>query len=196
MKTNKVRLYEVAEAQRGFFTAKQARSCGYVSANHPYHVRAGTWVREHRGIYRLSSFPRSPEGQYVQWALWSRGRDDKPVGVYSHQTALSLHEISDVMPSKLHMTVPPSFRRNAPVPRILVIHKAALEPQDIEEKDGYRVVKPLRAIISLIDEGTEDRSHLRSALREALHKGLVTRRQVEQHPRRKELRTLLGGRLK
>jgi len=195
MKANRTRLYEIAEGQRGFFTTKQARSCGYVSPNHPYHVRTGAWVRECRGIYRLSSFPRSPEDQYALWSLWSRGRDDRPVGVYSHQTALSLHELSDVMPSKLHMTVPPSFRRNAPVPEILVIHKAALEPQEIEDREGYRVVTPLRAIIDLMDQGTEERSRIRSALLEALNKGLVTRRQIEQHARRKELHALLGGKL-
>jgi len=118
MKDNRTKLYEIAEGQRGFFTTKQARSCGYVSANHPYHVRTGAWVREHRGVYRLSAFPRSPEDQYVLWSLWSRGRDDRPVGVYSHQTALSLYELSDVMPSKLHMTVPPGFRRNTDIPKV------------------------------------------------------------------------------
>ena len=193
MKANQSRLYEIAEGQRGFFTTKQARSCGYVSATHPYHVRTGEWVREHRGIYRLSRYPRTPEDQLVMWSLWSRGRDDKPLGVYSHQTALSLHELSDVMPSKLHMTVPPSFRRNAPVPRILLIHRALLAPQDVEEREGYRVVTPLRAIIDLIDQGTEEHSRIRSALREALDRGLVTRRQIEQHTRRKELQALLGG---
>lgn len=41
--------------------------------------------------------------------LRSRGRDDKPQGVHSHETALSLHELSDINPAKLHMTVPPDF---------------------------------------------------------------------------------------
>ncbi len=192
MKANRTRLYEIAESQHGFFTTKQARLCGYVSPNHPYHVRTGEWVREHRGIYRLAHYPRTPEDQLVLWSLWSRGRDDRPVGVYSHQTALSLHELSDVMPAKLHMTVPPAFRRNADVPKILVLHKAGLESADIEEREGYRVVKPLRAIIDLLGEGTEDRSRLRSALRQALDSGLITRRRLEQHPCRRELRALLG----
>ena len=195
MKANQSRLYEIAEGQRGFFTTKQARSCGYVSATHPYHVRTGEWVREHRGIYRLSRYPRTLEDQLVMWSLWSRGRDDKPLGVYSHQTALSLHELSDLMPSKLHMTVPAAFRRNADTPKILVLQKAKLGPEDVEEREGYRVVKPLRAILDLIDAGTEDRSRLRSALREALNKGLVTRRQIEQHAQRKELQALLGDKL-
>lgn len=193
MKTNETKLYGIAEAQRGYFTTKQARACGFVSANHPYHVRTGEWIRECRGIYRLARFPRSDEDQFALWSLWSRGRDDRPVGVYSHQTALSLHELSDVMPGKLHMTVPPGFRRNAPVPRVLVLHKAELQSKEVEEREGYRVAAPLRAIADLVAEGTEDRSQLRRALRQALDRGLITRRQVDAHPLRKELQALLGG---
>ena len=194
MKTNEARLYRIAEAQRGYFTTKQACACGYVSAHHPYHVRTGEWIRERRGIYRLARFPRSDEDQFVLWSLWSRGRDDRPVGVYSHQTALSLYELSDIMPAKLHMTVPSGFRRNSPVPRVLVLHKANLHPGHIEEREGYRVVTPLHAIADLVAEGTEERSQLRRALRQALARGLITRRQIKAHPLCKELEMLLGGR--
>lgn len=45
----------------------------------------------------------------------------EPQGVYSHQTALTLHELTDVMPSRLHMTVPKTFRRGATIPKGLVI---------------------------------------------------------------------------
>jgi len=47
-------LYSLAESQSGFFTAKQAEALGYTSNKRIYHVRAGNWVREHRGIYRLA----------------------------------------------------------------------------------------------------------------------------------------------
>jgi hypothetical protein len=97
------------------------------------------------------------------------------------------------MPAKLHMTVPPGFRRNTDVPRVLVLHKANLHAEDVEEREGYRVAKPIRAITDLLIEGTEDRNQLRSALRESIDKGLITRRQIEQHARRKELQSLLGG---
>lgn len=109
------------------------------------------------------------------------------MGVYSHQTALSLHELSDVMPGKLHMTVPAGFRRNAPVPRVLILHKANLQPREIEEREGYRVVTPIRAITELLTEGTEDRGQLRRALRQALQRGLITRRQMDAHPLPKDL---------
>ena len=50
------------------------------------------------------------------WYLWSQNRQENPEGAYSHDTALSLHELSDIMPSKLHMTVPKRFRRNSRIP--------------------------------------------------------------------------------
>jgi len=35
------RLYEVAEAQQGFFTTKQAKAAGFAVNSHPYHVQVG-----------------------------------------------------------------------------------------------------------------------------------------------------------
>jgi predicted transcriptional regulator of viral defense system len=103
------KLYGIAEGQQGLFTAKQAKACGYADNTHPYHVRAGHWIREHRGIYRLERFPASDEEQLVLWSLWSANRREVPQGVYSHATALAIHELSDAMPAKLHMTVPPAY---------------------------------------------------------------------------------------
>jgi len=50
-------LYQIAEGQGGYFTAKQAASLGYTASKRNYHVGAGNWVREHRGIHRLALFP-------------------------------------------------------------------------------------------------------------------------------------------
>ncbi len=195
MKANENKLFEVAQGQKGYFTSKQALACGYAAANHPYHVRTGAWIREARGIYRLARFPRSDDGQYVRWSLWTRGRDDQPVGVYSHQTALSLHELSDVMPRRLHITVPDSFRRNAKIPAVLVLHKAELASADIEARDGFRVVTPIRAIAELLQQGGEDRAQLQRAMREAWDRGLITRNQLERHPARAALQDLLGRKM-
>jgi predicted transcriptional regulator of viral defense system len=194
MQKNEERLYEVASGQQGYFTAAQAVKCGYPTPNHVYHVKTGSWAREYRGLYRLARFPISPEGSYVLWSLWSRNRAGEPHGIYSHQTALSLHELSDFMPSRFHMTVPPRFRRNAPIPKSLILHRAAIEPRDLESRQGYRVVRPLRAIADLLREGTVDRTHLRTALRQALDRGLITRSDFNSHPDHRALRALLGKR--
>jgi predicted transcriptional regulator of viral defense system len=115
------RLYDIAEDQQVFFTTKQAKAVGFAENTHAYHIQAGNWIREHRGIYRLASFPQVERPDLMLWSLWSRNRAESDQGVYSHQTALSLHDLFNVMPAKLHMTVPRSFRRSSEMPRVLVL---------------------------------------------------------------------------
>ena len=98
------RLYDVASGQGGYFTSRQALDAGYGDNLHPYHVRAGNWVRERRGVYRLTQFPQPSRPDLMVLQLWSRNRQDEPQGVFSHTTALTLHDLSDAMPAKVDMT--------------------------------------------------------------------------------------------
>jgi predicted transcriptional regulator of viral defense system len=193
MKKSGQKLYQTAEAQQGYFTYRQALESGHSSPSHVYHVKTGSWIREYRGIYRLARFPAAQDGHYVLWTLWSRNEAGEPQGVFSHQTALSIHELSDVMPSKLHMTVPPRFRRTAAIPKVLVLHKANMPPEDVEQRQGYRVVKPLRAVDDLLREGSEAPDRLRQALLEGLRRGLIAQAELEGHPDRKLLEKLRKG---
>src|SRR5260370_2705208 len=84
-------------------------------------------LREHRGIYRLADFHTTERPELMLWYLWSQNRQEVPDGIYSHETALSLHELSDIMPSKLHMTVPRDLRRNSMIPEILILHRAHVD---------------------------------------------------------------------
>jgi predicted transcriptional regulator of viral defense system len=187
------RLYEMAEGQHGFFTTKQAKAAGFAENTHPYHVQAGNWIREHRGIYRLASFPRGDRPDLMLWSLWSRNRGEAGQGVYSHQTALSLYDLSDVMPAKLHMTVPKNFRRNSEIPRVLVLHFADLPQSDIGAVHGVRVTKPMRTILDLLEHGEVPLASLRQALREGLRRGLIRRSEIADARKRftgdKQLRT-------
>ena len=174
------RLFDVAEGQQGFFTAKQAKAAGFAENTHPYHVQVGNWIREHRGIYRLALFPIVEHPDLVKWALWSQNRDEVMEGVYSHQTALSLYELSDLNPAKLHMTVPTHFRRNSEIPAILVLHYADLARDDVQTAQGFKYTRPLRTILDLIEADSVERTFLRQALRQALHRGLITRSEVKR----------------
>ena len=173
------RLFEIAEAHQGFFTTKQAKVAGFAENTHPYHVQAGNWIREHRGIYRLALFPAGEHPDLVKWALWSRNRNEVTEGVYSHQTALSLYELSDLNPAKLHMTVPPHFRRSSEIPGILVLHYADLPREDVQASQGFEYTRPLRTILDLIEADTVERVFLRQALGQALSRGLITRQQLK-----------------
>ena len=175
------KLYEIAQSQQGFFTTKQATRAGFTEPTHPYHVRAGNWIREHRGIYRLADFPTTDRPDLMLWYLWSQNRLEIPQGTYSHSTALSQHELSDLMPSKLHMTVPKEFRRNV-IPDILVLHRAELKPSEVQEMHGVRITRPLRTITDLLQSNGTDRSQLKLALDEALRRGLIVRKEIERMP--------------
>lgn len=171
---NQLGLFAIAEGQGGFFTAKQAESAGFDRTNHSYHIRSGNWTREHRGIYRLAQYPAPPEADLILWFLWSRNREDAPQGVYSHATALRIYDLSDIMPAKIHMTVPQNFRRGAEIPKGLVLHWDDLPPGDIEEREGFRVTRPLRTLRDLVAEGGLPRDLLKQAFDEARSRGLIT----------------------
>ncbi|MFZ0883648.1 MAG: type IV toxin-antitoxin system AbiEi family antitoxin domain-containing protein [Candidatus Acidiferrales bacterium] len=184
------RLHQIAQSQAGFFTTKQAMRAGFDEKTHSYHVKAGNWVREHRGIYRLADFPNSERPDLILWYLWSQNRGEVPEGTYSHETALSIHELSDVMPSKLHMTVPKDFRRNSAIPGILILHRANIDSNDIQEMYGVRVTRPLRTILDLLRSKQVDDSQLKLAVNEALRRGVIAKTEID-HASPEDLRRSL-----
>jgi predicted transcriptional regulator of viral defense system len=173
------RLYAIAQSQQGFFTTKQAIRAGLAETTHSYHVKARNWIREHRGIYRLVDFPIPERPDLMLWYLWSQNRQEVLQGTYSHETALSLHELPDVMPSKLQMTVPKDFRRNSMIPEILILHRGNVDRRDVQETYGVRVTRPLRTIIDLLLSKHVDETQLKLAVNEALRRGLIGKQEIE-----------------
>src|SRR5919201_4413818 len=102
------RLLDVAGAQAGYFSAAQARAAGYSYQAQRYHAERGDWLRVGRAIYRLADWPAGPHEDLVRWNLWSGGR-----AVVSDESALSVHELGSADPARVHLTVPPGFRRRA-----------------------------------------------------------------------------------
>jgi len=169
------KLYNVASSQQGYFTAKQAFASGYSHRAQHYHKEKGHWIQIERGIFRVTNFPSSPYEDLVRWSLWSRNREDIPQAVMSHETALSVHEISDLMPGKIHLTVPPNFRKKSPGG--CIIHKNILQPEDIEKREGFMVTKPLKTIIDVAEGGISN-DYLEQALRDAFNKGILVPHQI------------------
>ena len=180
-KISEDRLYQIAAEQAGYFTTAQAIKAGFQDSTHPYHVQTGSWRREWRGIYRLARYPNSDDSHYVLWSLWSRNREGIPQGIYSHETALALFEPADVMPAKIHMTVPRSFRRHSQIPQVLDLHFGQIFSNEIEEREGYRVTKPMRTIIDLALEEMVSADIIRQAIREGKQRGIITPRVVESY---------------
>ncbi len=165
------RLYEFAVAQGGYFTASQAAEAGYPKQLQHYHVKRGNWLREDRGIYRLWEWPGSSHDDLIRWTLWSRG-----TAVVSHESAMAVHDISDLMPGKIHLTVPPGFRKKPP-PGI-VIYRGDLAPHEIEQREWFRVTTPLRTLIDLAQTWVSI-EHITRGIHDAVRKGLISDRHIE-----------------
>lgn len=168
-------LYRCVVGQQGMFTTKQAEEAGYKRNNHPYHVRKGNWIREMRGIYRLPMFPQDDEdAQLVLWYLWARNRDERPQGVYSHDTALRIYDLSDLMPAKLHMTVSKKFRRFNSIPDILVLWRGSLNESDIRIMRGFAVTTPLKTLLDVAIAKHLEEALIWQAVKEAAERGLIS----------------------
>ena len=152
--------------------------------SNPYHVHAGNWIREYRGIYRLANFPQGERPDLMLWYLRSRNREETPQGVYSHQPALSLRDLSDTMPAKLRMTVPLTFRRNSEIPRVLVLHYADIRESDIQIVHGVRVTKPMRTILDLLAQVEMPVALLWQTLQEGLQRGVIRRGEIAEARKR------------
>ena len=136
-------LFEAAVDQRGYVTTAQARAEGIRPGTLAMMASRGTIERVSHGVYRLVQFPVAPHASYMEASLWPAGVR----GVISHESALALYEISDVNPSKIHITVPGVFRIRRRIPAHLAVHHAELRADEIEWLDGIPVTTPERTIL-------------------------------------------------
>ncbi len=162
-------LSALAYRQAGYFTAAQAVRAGYSYQAQKHHADAGNWVRIDHGLYRLPAWPAEPDDAFVRWLLWSHGK-----GVVSHDSALRVHGLSDIDPARIHLTVPPGFRR---ADEHVTLHRGVVPDADRDVRRGWVVTSPLR---TLVDDAAGDLSQevVDAAVGDALASGLVTRRRL------------------
>ena len=168
------RLFEIASEQDGYFKAKQARACGFSWALLSHHVTSDRFIRVRRGLYRFREYPSSPR-EHVLAAWLAVGKE---VAVVSHESALDLLGLSDVIPDAVHLTVPRS-RRNLPSIPGVKIHTTArpLEAGDLIVRDGMAVTSATRSILDAAEAGTAP-EQIEMALTQAIEKGMATPQQL------------------
>ena len=166
----KKKLFEVASFQQGYFTTKQAVCAGFSYRMHTHYKQSGDWLEIDRGIFRLAQFPNSPDEDYIRWSLWSRDRNSEPQAVISHESALCIHNLSDVMPSKIHLTIPIGFRKKTP--KGCVLHRGRVSIDEKEQREGFFVTNPLRTILDSAETNLS-MDYLGQAIQEACDKGMI-----------------------
>lgn len=163
-------LYEIAAGQHGLFTTQQAEKAGYSPQLLVHHLHSGKATRVRRGIYRLVHFPASEHDDLVTAWLWSEQR-----AVVSHQTALALHGLSDVLPAQIHLTVPSAWRRRRlRIPVGVLLHYADLPAEDRDWFEAVPVTRPRRTLSDCANDALSPEL-LRRASQQALRRGLVAR---------------------
>lgn len=168
-------LFELAAAQQGYFSTRQAASAGFSNQLLLKHLRAGRVVRRRRGIYRLVHFPAGEHEDLVIAWLWS----DR-AGVVSHETALAIRGLSDVLPDVVHLTLPHAWAgRRLRVPRGIEVHFADLATEDREWVGPVPATVPRRALIDCAKSALAP-NLLRQAAEGALRRGLVDRRGISE----------------
>lgn len=175
-KTRAHELFLLADQQAGYFSAGQANTLGYSGRLHHYHRQQGHWLEVDRGLFRLRDYPVTPDEELVKLSLWSRNLKGQPQAVVSHETALRVYDLSDLMPSKIHLSVPKAFRKTPP--NGVVLHKISLEPHEVETRAGFQITTPLKTLIDLAKAQISP-EHLESATQQALERGLVRRKKLE-----------------
>ena len=174
-------LYQLAEQQAGYFTATQARETGFSYSLLSYHVGTGRYERVRPRVYRIVQFPSSRhEDLYVAWLQAG------PYSVISHDSALALYDLSDLLPDRIHITVPRTSSRRRPE---LQLHTKWLEPEDVTRYEGLPVTTVPRTLVDVTAAGLAD-EQVRQAIQEALRRGLVARESLLQ------LSASRGGRIK
>jgi predicted transcriptional regulator of viral defense system len=176
------RLYEIAEAQGGFVAAHQAAAAGIPRSTLSYHATEGNALeRVMHGVYRVRRFPAAQHGNVIAgWLALARAD-----AVVSHESALELLDLSDVIADDVHLSLPRSKRGLRP-PSGVRVHftSRVIDRGHRRQVLGVPVTSAERTIADLLrSSGWTEQIDL--AVRQAVQRGLTTPRRLEREiPRR------------
>lgn len=177
---NYTALFDRAASQYGYLTPHDAIELGVDPNRLPKLAERGTIERIAHGLYRIPAVPPAALDHYMEATLWPRGG-----GVLSHDTALDVHDLCDVNPARIHVTVPAGMRITRAVPDAYVLHHRDLPPADVTLHEGIAIVTPAQAIRDGIERQLG--GHLiKQAIATARERGALTqaeRRELSQRLR-------------
>ena len=169
-------LYHLAEQQAGYFTARQAARAGFSWERLTDYSKNGRFQRVARGIYRLAQFPSSRfEDLFVAWLKCG------PKSAISHESALALYDLSDVLPGEVHVTLPRTASRRR---KGIRLHTNRLRPADVVKREGLPVTSVPRTVADVARAGLSE-DHVARAIQDALQGGLTTQQALLAEARRR-----------
>jgi predicted transcriptional regulator of viral defense system len=168
-----------AYQQSGYFTIDQARKHGVSRQLLNHHVRQGRFERVRRALYRVRGFPRSQHDDIRE--KWMAVGPEK--AIISHESALSLLDLSDNIPEKIHLLVPRRNRGLRRPPGVVIHTRPDDEKVTTVWRDGMPLTAPARTLVDVAHELQPEQAAM--AAEQALSLGLLTRRQLEREAARR-----------
>ena len=159
-------LYEIAEEQAGYFTTTQAKKAGFSWERLSNNVKSGKFQRIAQGVYRLAHFPGSAyEDLFIAWLVTG------PNSVISHESALAVYDLSDMLPGEVHVIMPRNASRRR---KGIRLHTNQLSLEEITTRAGLPVTSVARTITDVANSGMSQELVFQ-AIHEALQRGLVSK---------------------
>ena len=165
---------ERAAEHHGYVTTRDARDLGIDPTQLRLLAARGRLERISRGVYRVMVLPRGEHDEIAAAVAWTLGR-----GVVSHESSLSLHHLSDVNPSRVHLTVPRNNHPRAAGGDLYRLHRRNLRTSDVTEVDGIPTTTAERTIRDCVADGS-DPYQLRPAIDRAEADGLIRRAAAQE----------------
>jgi predicted transcriptional regulator of viral defense system len=168
-----------AYEQSGYFSVRQARAHGVSSQLLNHHVRSGRFAPVRRGLYRIKGFPSTAHDDMREG--WMAVGPEK--AVLSHESALALLELSDNIADATHLLVP-RRHRGLRRPAGIVLHtRPDGEHVPLVWREGMPLTAPARTIVDTLEHLQPEQAEM--AVRQALTRGLVTKRQLRAEAKRR-----------
>jgi predicted transcriptional regulator of viral defense system len=102
-----------------------------------------------------------------------------PPAVISHESALELQNLSDVIPDRVHLTLPRAYRGRRSDLAQLHFTQRPPAAHELRTVDGVPVTSPERTIVDALESGTQP-EQVEMAVVQALDRGLTTPKRLER----------------
>ena len=108
----------------------------------------GTLEHAARGVYRFPRLPAGSRDPYMLAVLWAGRRAH-----LSHETALAVRDLSDLVPDRVHVTVPRAARLRRSGGELYVVHRKDLHDGQTTWWEGIPIVTVATAIRQCVNTG-------------------------------------------
>lgn len=130
-------------------------------------VARGTLDSAGHGVYRVPALPLDRHDEFILARFWAASR-----GVVSHDSALLVHELCDINPSAVHITIPPSYRISRAGGERYEVHRADLSDRDITRINAVVLTSIPRTLTDSVGHAPE--YLVRQAIDTAAGRGAIT----------------------